>query len=252
MKSALSLLAWLAASVAVSELLGYLLHRLLHSGRIGFLSRSHMKHHLVLYGPLQSQRPGTAYQDATSGDVAIGNVGLEWLLPGALLLVASVTLLSMLQVPLLHQAVFVGGTLVWSFLMFSYLHDRMHMAGFWMESNRWLRKWFVAARDAHDIHHFALNDQGFMDKNFGIAFFFFDRVFGTLASDPPAFNERGYASALSRFGDLLEGPQGSNPADAECFSAVIERAMTLRSASLLLRRWRPQPEPDPGSEDASS
>jgi hypothetical protein len=64
-------------------LLGYLLHRLLHSGRIGFLSRSHMKHHLALYGPLQPQRPGTAYHDATTGDVAIGNVGLEWLLPGA-------------------------------------------------------------------------------------------------------------------------------------------------------------------------
>ncbi len=227
MKSAFSLLAWLAASIVVSELLGYLLHRLLHSGRIGFLSRSHMKHHLVLYGPLQSQRPGAAYQDATTGDVAIGNVGLEWLVPGALLLAASVALLTVMKVSVLHQAVFAGGTLAWSFLMFSYLHDRMHMAGFWMERNRWSRRWFVRARAAHDIHHRALNDQGFMDKNFGIAFFFFDRVFGTLAGDQPAFNERGYASALSRFGDLLENtPQGSTPADAECSRRV---AHVLRS-----------------------
>jgi sterol desaturase/sphingolipid hydroxylase (fatty acid hydroxylase superfamily) len=204
MKSTLSLLAWLATSIVVSELLGYLLHRLLHSGRIGFLSRSHMKHHLALYGPLQPQRPGAAYQDATTGDVAIGNVGVEWLLPGGLLLGASIAILSLMKVSLAHQAVFVAGTLAWSFLMFSYLHDRMHIAGFWMERNRWLRRWFVGARHAHDIHHCTLNDQGFMDKNFGIAFFFFDRVFGTLASDPPAFNERGYASALSRFADLLE------------------------------------------------
>lgn len=225
----MSLFGWLAASIFVSELLGYLLHRLLHSGRVGFLSRGHMKHHLVIYGPLQSQRPGSAYQDATTGDVAIGNVGLEWLLPGGLLLGASVVLLSLMKVSLLHQAVFVAGSLSWSFLMFSYLHDRMHVSGFWMESNRWLRTWFVTAREAHDIHHWALNDQGFMDKNFGIAFFFFDRVFGTLASDPPVFNERGYASALSRFGDLLEmPPQGTIPTAAEC-CAPIPTARFLRS-----------------------
>jgi hypothetical protein len=49
-------------------------------------------------------------------------------------------------------------------------------------------------------------DEGFMDKNFGIAFFIFDRFFGTLASDPPVFNERGYAAALRRFGELLRSP----------------------------------------------
>lgn len=60
--------------------------------------------------------------------------------------------------------------------------------------------------EAHDIHHWTLNDEGFMDKNFGIAFYFFDRVFGTLADDWPVFNRRGYDRALQRFGDLLRGP----------------------------------------------
>lgn len=211
MKNALSLFAWLAASIFVSEFLGYILHRLLHSGRIGFLSRGHMRHHLVLYGPLQSQRPGTAYQDATTGDIAIGNIGLEWLLPGALLLGASIALFTLMKVSVLHQAVFAAGTLTWSFLMFSYLHDRMHIAGFWMERNRFLKKWFMAARTAHDTHHWALNDQGFMDKNFGIVFFFFDRMFGTLASAPPAFNEHGYGIALSRFRGLLQNTTTSDP-----------------------------------------
>jgi hypothetical protein len=45
-----------------------------------------------------------------------------------------------------------------------------------------------------------------MDKNFGIAFFFFDRLFGTLARAVPVFNQRGYDSALWRFGDLLRSP----------------------------------------------
>jgi hypothetical protein len=211
MNSAISALAWFTASIATSELLGYLLHRLLHSGKIGFLSRGHMRHHLVLYGPLQAQRPGADYKDATTGDVALGNVGLEWLIPGALLLGVSVAALHLLQVTPVHQVVFVAGCLAWSFFMFSYLHDRMHIAGFWMERNSLLKRWFVSARTAHDIHHWALNDEGFMDKNFGIAFFFYDRLFGTLTNDWPAFNRRGYNSALRRFDDVIGSP--GNPGE---------------------------------------
>lgn len=204
MKSAISVLAWLAASIFVSEFLGYLLHRLLHSGRIAFLSRGHMKHHLLLYGPLQSQRPVGKYQDATSGQFALGNIGLEWLLPGALLMGVSVALMTAFKVTFLHQAIFIAGSLGWSFVMFSYLHDRMHQAGFWMEQKPWLRKWFTGARQAHDIHHLAFNDDGLMDTNFGIGFFFFDRLFGTRVLQAPHFNERGYACALSRFGHILQ------------------------------------------------
>jgi sterol desaturase/sphingolipid hydroxylase (fatty acid hydroxylase superfamily) len=203
MKNALSLLAWMGTSILVSELLGYLLHRLLHSGKIGFLSRSHMKHHLVLYGPLQPQRPGSGYHDATTGEIALGNVGLEWLIPGAIVLGSSVALLHLFGVALRYQIAFGATSLAWSFLMFSYLHDRMHMAGFWMERSRCLKHWFVEARRAHDIHHWALNDQGSMDKNFGIGFFFFDRLFGTHAREWPTFNRRGYRTALRRFGDLV-------------------------------------------------
>lgn len=203
MKIALAGLAWLAASGLASEFFGYLLHRLLHSGKVGFLSRAHMRHHLVIYGPLQSQRPRCTYQDATEGHIALGNVGLEWLIPGALVLGFIITLLSVLGVTFLHQLAFVTGSLAWSFFLFSYLHDRMHVAGFWMEKNRWLKGWFLSARDAHDIHHWALNDKGLLDKNFGIAFFFFDRLMGTHATEWPVFNRRGYISAVRRFGDLL-------------------------------------------------
>lgn len=204
MDSALAVLSWFAASILASELLGYLLHRLLHSGKIGFLSRSHMRHHMVLYGPHQPQRPSTGYLDATDDTIALGNIGLEWLVPGALLLAVSVTVLHFLRVSFTHQSIFVVGSLAWSFLMFSYLHDRMHIDGFWMERNPWLKGWFASAREAHDIHHWALNDQGLMDKNFGIAFFFFDRLFGTWTAQWPPFNRRGYANALHRFADVLD------------------------------------------------
>jgi hypothetical protein len=63
-----------AASIVVAELLGYWQHRLMHSGWIPALSTSHMKHHMVFYGPLQKQRPREHYLDATTGKVAIGNM----------------------------------------------------------------------------------------------------------------------------------------------------------------------------------
>src|SRR6476660_2187751 len=54
--------------------------------------------------------------------------------------------------------------------MLRYLHDRMHIHGFWMEKNPLLRRWFLSAHKRHDIHHWALNDAGYMDRNFGIGF----------------------------------------------------------------------------------
>ena len=186
-----------------------------------------MRHHLFLYGPLQPQRPGSGYQDATTDSIALGNVGLEWLLPGALLLVLSVTVLHFLGVSLLQQAVFVGGSLAWSFVMFSYLHDRMHIAGFWMERNVCLKHWFVSARDAHDIHHCALNDEGLMDKNFGIAFFFFDRIFRTWTGEWPSFNRLGYRRARRRFADVIESPPSHREAKRwESPEAVVEWSST--------------------------
>ena len=83
--------------------------------------------------------------------------------------------------------------------MFSYLHDRMHVKNFWMERAPLVRRWFLRARRLHDIHHHALNDNGLMDRNFGIGFFVFDKLFGTLAFASFGFNQRGYAAARERF-----------------------------------------------------
>ena len=200
---ALAIIAWSIASCVVAELLGYWLHRLLHSGLIGFLSRNHMKHHMVFYGPQDKQRT-PQYLDATDGSLSLGNIGTEWLLPAALVIGASLAGFRYFHVRLQYQLLFLGITLAWSFLMFSYLHDAMHIEGIWLEKNRWLRSWFVAARRLHDIHHHEVNSSGIMDKNFGIGFFWFDRVFGTMSPSAHNFNSAGYDVARVRFKSVLE------------------------------------------------
>ena len=197
---------WVVASGMVAELLGYLLHRLLHSGWIRWLSASHMKHHMLLYGPLQKQRPSEDYIDATVDRLAIGNIGVEWLAPTAALLVIAGAILWAFKVTFLHQVIFFATVVGWSFVMFSYLHDRMHIKNFWMERNPLLKAWFRRSRRLHDIHHRMLNDAGLMDRNFGIGFFLFDRLFGTLSPQQESFNQYGYAAAKERF-RYLETPR---------------------------------------------
>src|SRR5215472_11952163 len=177
---ALAVTAWSIGSGITAEFLGYRLHRLLHSGWIGSFSRSHMEHHMVQYAPVRKQRT-PQYRDATGGRLALGNIGLEWLAPAALVITIAIVTFRYFRVRLLYQLISFGITLGWSFLMFSYLHDIMHIEGCWLERNRMLKFWFLSARRLHEIHHRVLNDHGLMDNNFGIGFFAFDRLFGTLS-----------------------------------------------------------------------
>ena len=118
MTSVAILATWATASCISAELLGYWLHRLLHSGAIGFLSRNHMKHHLVMYGPLQEQR-SKKYRDATEGKVSLGNIGGEWLVPASLLIVCAMGLFHLFKVRWLYQLIYFSTPLGWSFLMFT-------------------------------------------------------------------------------------------------------------------------------------
>jgi len=203
MNVAISIVGWFTGACLSAELLGYGLHRLLHSGIIPALSRNHMKHHLVLYGPLREQR-SAAYHDATDESIALGNIGCEWLVPAAFLIASTLVLFRLFHVRWMFQLIYFAATLGWSFLMFSWLHDIMHVEGVWLTRNRWLKRWFLSARNLHDVHHLALNNRGLMDKNFGIGFFFVDRIFGTLAPQAPQFNHDGYSAALQRFRPLFE------------------------------------------------
>jgi sterol desaturase/sphingolipid hydroxylase (fatty acid hydroxylase superfamily) len=153
---------------------------------------------MVLYGPLQPQR-SSEYRDATDARTSLGNIGTEWLFPAVLLIVIAAAVFHLFRVPVVFRSIYFVTTLAWSFLMFSWLHDCMHVEDFWLERNRWLRKWFISARQYHDAHHFLMNDHGLMDKNFGIGFFFFDRLFGTFSSASSEFNYEGYQAAKKKF-----------------------------------------------------
>ena len=196
--SFLDILLTLAGSVVIAELAGYALHRLMHSDRFPAMSRAHLIHHLLIYGPNQPMRTAE-YSDATTGRASIGNVGLEWLIPSGLILAICWCALWLLGVPLAYRVLSMITLLAWPIFMFSYLHDRMHIQNFWMERTPVIRWWFRKARRLHDIHHRSLDSDGRMDKNFGIGFFLFDRVFRTLAKRHCPFNWHGYRAAVRRY-----------------------------------------------------
>ncbi|MDE2491933.1 MAG: sterol desaturase family protein [Elusimicrobia bacterium] len=194
-----------AAACLYAEFVGYWLHVLLHSEKIPFLSRNHMIHHLVVYAPDKPQRPSRNYLDSTYGRASLLGIGLEWLLPVALILGATTAVLTRLGVGAPEQAVFAACALGWGALMFWYMHDAMHLQGFWMEGSLAWKRWFLDARRRHDVHHMDLSDAGRMNKNYGICFFGFDRLFGSFQDQHVRFNHPGHEAAKRRYAGVLAG-----------------------------------------------
>lgn len=192
-------LGWAALACFYAEFVGYWLHVLLHSDKIEFLSRNHMLHHLVVYAPDRPMRPSRDYLVSTYGRASLLGLGLEWIVPAAVLLPLTWLGLRAAGAAAVDQAVFLGVTLAWSFALFNTMHDAMHLKGFWMERSPWLCRWFLRARKRHDIHHMRLDDWGRMRTNYGICFFLFDRLFGTLAREHETFNHAGLAAARQRY-----------------------------------------------------
>jgi sterol desaturase/sphingolipid hydroxylase (fatty acid hydroxylase superfamily) len=140
------------------------------------------------------------YHDATDNRFSLGNVGIEWLMPSAIILLFCWGVMVLLGVPQVYQVLALCTLLGWPLIMFNYLHDRMHVENFWMTRVPILKSWFLNARRLHDIHHRSVNNKGFMDANFGIGFYFFDRFFRTIAKRHRTFNWQGYQEAIGRNG----------------------------------------------------
>lgn len=145
------------------------------------------------------------YRDATDNRFSLGNVGIEWLAPSAIILLVCWGVMALLGVPPVYQGIALCTLLGWPILMFSYLHDRMHVENCWMTRVPLLRAWFLHARRLHDIHHRSVDNEGYLDTNFGIGFYFFDRFFGTKTTRHRPFNWQGYQAAIARYG--LEQPE---------------------------------------------
>src|SRR6266478_3225594 len=91
----------LVISCLLAEFFGYWLHRLLHSDKIPFLSRGHLVHHFLIYGPGQPMRLDE-YHDATDNRFSVGNVGMEWLAPSAMILAALWSAMRLAHLPALY------------------------------------------------------------------------------------------------------------------------------------------------------
>src|SRR5258707_12565473 len=93
----------LLISCLLAEFFGYWLHRLLHSDKIPFLSRGHLIHHFLIYGPGQPMRLDK-YHDATEQRFSVGNIGLEWIAPSAMILAALCGAMRLAHLPALYQS----------------------------------------------------------------------------------------------------------------------------------------------------
>lgn len=206
------------AGFIFAEFAGYGLHRLMHSEKIEFLSRNHMIHHLIVYGPTQPMRPSRDYLNSTYDRANILGLGLEWIFPVAMILVLALGGMRLFHVGAITQTVFIGAALAWGYAMFWYMHDAMHLKGFWMGASPLLAPWFLQARKRHDIHHMRLDVWGRMPANFGICFFLFDRIFGTLATEHGRFNRLGLESAIRRYAYIF--PSGRRLCQAPATTAL--------------------------------
>jgi sterol desaturase/sphingolipid hydroxylase (fatty acid hydroxylase superfamily) len=193
------ILIYAAAACVFSEFVGYWVHILLHSHRVPFLSRNHMIHHLVVYSPDRPLRPSASYIGSTEDRANLLGIGLEWVLPLGAVFSAVLVAFHFVGVRAVDQAVFLGIAVAWGFSMFGYFHDAMHMKGTWLERS----PLFKHARKLHDIHHLNLTDDGTMAYNFGICFFFFDRVFRSFREEHVRFNVAGFAAARKRYAYVL-------------------------------------------------
>jgi sterol desaturase/sphingolipid hydroxylase (fatty acid hydroxylase superfamily) len=208
-----------AASSLLAEFAGYWLHRLLHSDKVPFMSQGHLIHHFLIYAPGQSMRQDH-YLNGTDSRFSVGNIGLEWLVPSGLILGFCWLVMLIAGIPRFYQLLSLAVLLAWPIFMFSYLHDRMHLSQFWMARAPIVRRWFLRARRFHDIHHHAVNYQGRMDANFGIGFYFFDAIFGTLAKRHRRFNRDGYERAKKRYGLVEREGRLVQSSDAHIYFAL--------------------------------
>lgn len=193
----------LASAWLYTEFAGYWLHKLLHSEKIEFLSRNHMLHHLVVYPPDKPQRPDEAYRSSTYGRAALLGIGMEWIGPILLILGTALAIMTWAGAAVSYLLLFAAASSLWGWVMFAYVHDGMHSKGFWLGKVPAIKGWFLGARRLHDIHHMDLVDDGRETLNFGICFFFFDRLFGTYRNEFARFNRKGYEAALRRYSYIL-------------------------------------------------
>ncbi len=163
---ALHPLAALCIGFYLAEGAGYLVHRLLHWPGSGALYEGHMDHHRRLYPP--GDLLSDVYRTPSPGASAVILFAPFFV---ALVLAALITLpLGTAILVVIELAV-----LAW---LNNYLHDGMHVRGFWLERFGCFRR----LRELHFQHHAE------MSSNLGIFVFVFDHLLATYRD--PAIGRR--------------------------------------------------------------
>jgi len=194
--------AFLIAVVYV-EFVGYWLHKLLHSEKLPWLSRAHMIHHLRDYGPKTPLHRDT-YLSSADGRASFLGIGMEWIVPIATILTVSLTAMYFLNIAWDLQIVFVTVAMLWGYFLFGYMHSSLHTRNFWLQKIPFLKKWHRRITQLHDFHHLQISEDGRMLNNYGICFYWFDRVFGTFSPIAMPTNKGGYEAALVRYRNVIE------------------------------------------------
>lgn len=146
----------------VIEVAGYLWHRFIeHEGKAGkAIQEKHVQHHEEDY-PTHALRPdmGT-YKSAHSW---------SWYVLTVILIVMALVI-----IPRPYSYFAILGGLIYAKFVVSYFHKAFHVPHHWLQKYAWFRK----LTELHDIHHYQV-------ANYGIVFFFMDRLFGTYKQELP-------------------------------------------------------------------
>lgn len=162
-----------------------------------------MEHHLRDYGPKNPLHREGMYINSASGRSNFLGIGMEWFLPLVSVLLFTVMILNILGTPWNYQIVFIAVGVGWGHFLFGIMHSAMHYKVYWMMKVPLLGAWYLSIRKLHDYHHLQITDEGRMQKNYGICFFWFDRLFRSYSPHPEKFNQKGYSNALDRYKDLI-------------------------------------------------
>ncbi len=169
-------------SILYAEIIGYFVHILLHSEKVKYLSYSHMLHHIRDYGRHKPFLTGKYIASSRDRASFLGGIGMEWFVPFAVIACITFLFFYLVSMPLYVQIVFLITSVTWGYIGFNYMHSAMHIKGFWMEKNFLFKNWFKKLRMLHSIHHNNLNQGGQMVTNYGICFFFLDRLLSSYVT----------------------------------------------------------------------
>lgn len=152
-------------SFALTSFIGYWAHRAFHKEWTLRLHKAHSNHHWVQYPP--HSLISTEYRSA-------GRDNSVWLFfAAAIPLIAIIlSLYAFSVISLLSMIALLLGMGTTSFLH-DYFHDKFHVSPNWWERFGYFKR----LRDLHFKHH--IDTQ----KNFGIFFFTWDRLFKTFTKD---------------------------------------------------------------------